>query len=151
MAAAKAKRITLREITENTLWPVLKLKVTESQKRFVATNAVSIAQAHFSKNAWFRAIYAGKTPIGFVMLHLDKQKPEYYLWRFMIDQKHQKKGYGTRAMRQIIKFVRTLPGAKELFLSHGPGKGNPGPFYTKLGFVHTGRWHEGERVMRLAL
>jgi diamine N-acetyltransferase len=151
MTAAKTKRITLREITEDTLRPVLQLNVAESQKRFVATNAVSVAQAHFSKNAWFRAIYAGKTPVGFVMLYIDRKEPAYAVWRFMIDRKHQKKRYGTRAMRQVIKFVKTLPGAKELCLSHCPGKGNPGAFYMKLGFLHTGEWSEGERVMKLAL
>ena len=151
MPAMKTKRITLREITENTLWPMLQLDVAAGQRKMVATNALSIAQAHFSKNAWFRAIYAGKTPVGFVMLYLDKKKRAYELWRFMIDKRYQKKGYGTRAMRQVIKFVKTHPGAKELSLSHVPGKGNPGAFYKKLGFQHTGEWNEGEKVMKLTL
>jgi diamine N-acetyltransferase len=43
--------VSLREITEDTLWPVLKLSDTlsDTQKRMVAPNADSIAQAHFSK------------------------------------------------------------------------------------------------------
>jgi len=151
MTAPKTKRITLREITENTLRPVLQLEVTGGQKKMVAPNSVSIAQAHFSKNAWFRAIYAGKTPVGFVMLYIDRKKREYDVWRFMIDRRHQRKGYGTRAMRQIIKFVKTLPRARELHLSHAPVRGNPAPFYKKLGFIHTGEWNEGERVMKLTL
>jgi diamine N-acetyltransferase len=69
----------------------------------------------------------------------------------MIDRRYQGKGYGTRAMRQIIRFVKALPGAKELCLSHTPVRGNPGPFYKKLGFIHTGEWNEGERVIKLAL
>ena len=62
--------ITLKEITEETLRSVLELEVSKDQKKFVAPNAVSIAQAHFSKNAWFRAIYANDTPVGFVMLYV---------------------------------------------------------------------------------
>jgi diamine N-acetyltransferase len=52
--------VTLREITHETLGAILKLKVAPSQESFVASNAVSIAQAHFQpETAWFRGIYAG--------------------------------------------------------------------------------------------
>jgi len=143
--------VTLREITEETLRSVLQLEVSEDQKQFVASNAVSIAQAHFSKHAWFRAIYADDTPVGFVMLYLDEEKLEYDVWCFMIDQNHQGKGYGRQAMSQIIKFVRTLPDAKELYLSYLPEEGNPLPFYRKMGFEETGEWEGKEKVMKLIL
>jgi diamine N-acetyltransferase len=42
------EQITLQEITEDTLKSILDLKVAKDQERFVAPNAVSIAQAHFS-------------------------------------------------------------------------------------------------------
>jgi diamine N-acetyltransferase len=134
--------ITLREITEETVLSVLQLEVLQDQKKFVAPNAVSIAQAHFSKNAWFRAIYANDTPVGFVMLYVDEDKPEYDVWRFMVDKDHQGKGFGREAMLQVIEHVRGLPGAKELYLSYVPGEGNPAPFYRKLGFNETGEWDD---------
>jgi diamine N-acetyltransferase len=112
---------------------------------------VSIAQAYFSKKAWFRAIYANDTPVGFVMLYIDQDKPEYDVWRFMIDKAHQGKGYGREAMRPVIEHVRGLPGAKELYLSYMPGEGNPAPFYRKLGFKETGEWDDDEKVMKLIL
>lgn len=37
------------------------------QRNAVADNALSIAQAHISENAWMRAIYLGDTPIGLIM------------------------------------------------------------------------------------
>ena len=43
----------------------------------MANNAVSLAQAHFTPEAWYRAIYAGETPVGFMMLDDDPAKPEY--------------------------------------------------------------------------
>ena len=43
--------VTLRQVTENTLFDVLDLKVAPAQESFVAPNAVSIAEAHFSKHA----------------------------------------------------------------------------------------------------
>ncbi|MCY4353780.1 MAG: hypothetical protein OXC09_03205 [Truepera sp.] len=59
-------KVTLREITADTLGSILNLSVSEDQERFVASNARSIAQAHFSEHAWFRAIYASEEPVGFV-------------------------------------------------------------------------------------
>ena len=117
----------------------------------MAPNAVSIAQAYFSKQAWFRAIYANDTPVGFVMLYVDEDKPEYDVWRFMVDKAYQGKGYGREAMLQVVEHVRSLPGAKELYLSYVPSQGNPGSFYRKLGFKETGEWDEDEKVMKLTL
>jgi diamine N-acetyltransferase len=150
MSASDAK-VTLREITGETLGEILKLKVSEEQKRFVAPNAVSIAQAHFSEQAWFRAIYADDVPVGFVMLYLDQDEPLYGVWRLMVDEGHQRKGYGRQAILQVIEYAKSLPKAKELFVSYEPGEGNPSPFYEKLGFVDTGEWMGEEKVMKLTL
>lgn len=151
MAPRKKLPVVLREITAETLRPVLKLSVSEEQKKFVADNAVSISQAYFCKQAWFRTISVGEKPVGFVMLYIDRKKADYDVWRFMIDQRYQKKGYGTAAMQQIIEFVKGLPRARALYLSHSPGRGNPAPFYKRFGFVHTGKMNEGEKVMKLDL
>lgn len=60
--------VTLREITADTVLAVVRLSVAESQQRFVAPNAVSLAQALFSPQAWYRAIHADDEIAGFVML-----------------------------------------------------------------------------------
>jgi diamine N-acetyltransferase len=138
--------VMLKEITEETLSSILRLEVFDDQKQFVASNAVSIAQAHFSKTAWFRAVYADDAPVGFVMLHVDRDKPEYWIWRFMINKEHQRKGYGHQAMQLVIEHVKSLPNAEELYLSYVPQDGSAAPFYAKCGFVETGEIEDGERV-----
>jgi diamine N-acetyltransferase len=143
--------ITLKEITGETCWPIFNLEVDDSQTRMVAPNAHSIAEASFSDQAWFRGIYLDDQPVGFVMLAIDKEKPEYFLWRLMIDKNNQRKGYGFQAMEQVIDFVRELPHAKELKTSYVPSEGGPAPFYYKLGFKETGEMLEGEKVLVLVL
>ena len=142
--------ITLKEITKETLWPIMKLQVAEDQRKFVAPNAFSIAEAYFSKEAWFRAIYADDQPVGFLMLYADLEKPEYFLWRLMIAVDHQGKGYGYQAMELLIDHVKTLPGANELLTSYVPGEGDPSRFYYKLGFIETGEVEDDENVLKLA-
>ena len=141
--------VTLREITKETVRSIIDLKVAPEQEDFVAPNSVSIAQAHFDDKAWFRAIYADETPVGFVMLFDDSEKPFYYLWRYMIDAKYQGRGYGRLALNLLIDYVKTRPGAKELLVTYVPGEGSPEKFYEKLGFVNTGVEHDGEMEMKL--
>ncbi|MCU0281102.1 MAG: GNAT family N-acetyltransferase [Acidimicrobiia bacterium] len=143
--------VTLREVTADTVRAVCRLQVGPGQERFVAANAVSIAQAYFEPKAWFRAIYAAEDPVGFVMLYDDPEKPEYYLWRLMIAAEHQRKGYGREALRLLVEHVRSRPGARELLTSAVPGEGSPRPFYESVGFVATGEVDDGEEVLRLAL
>ena len=145
------ENITLREITSETVWSIMKLNVAENQKNFVAPNANSIAEAYFSKEAWFQAVYAGEEPVGFVMLYADEKKPEYFLWRLMIASEYQGKGYGYQAMVLVIDHVKGLPDAKELLTSYVPGDSNPSPFYYKLGFEETGEWDDGEKILKLVL
>lgn len=143
--------LTLREITEGSLSEILKLEVLDNQKAFVAPNSVSIAQAHYSKTAWFRGIYHDETPVGFVMLDLDESKPDYFLWRLMIDKSHQHKEYGKLAMEMVIDYVSTLPNAKELLTSCVPGENSPEVFYSHMGFKFTGDMIENEKVYCYAL
>ena len=144
--------IELREVNLENLRAVLHLKVAPEQERFVASNAVSIAQAYYHRdNAWFRAIYDGDTPVGFVMLDDKPQVPSYTLWRLMIDSRHQRKGYGRRALDLVFAHVRSRPGGTMLYTSCVDTPGGPGPFYEGLGFTFTGEMDEGERVMRRPL
>ena len=144
-------QVTLREITAETVRAICKLDVRPDQKSYVADNAVSIAQAHFEPRAWFRAVYAGEVPVGFVMLSENPEKGEYFLWRFMIAAEHQRSGYGKRALDLVVERVRGLPGAGELISSYVPGEEGPRDFYLRYGFVETGEIEGDEHVIRLGL
>lgn len=143
--------VTLREVTQDTVRAICNLQVAEDQRGYVAPNAVSIAQAYFEPCAWFRAVYADDDPVGFVMLHDEPEKQEYYLWRFMIDAGHQGRGFGKRALDLVVDYVRERPGAGALLSSFVPGDAGPGGFYLRYGFVETGEVDEGEVVIRLDL
>ena len=109
-------------------------------------------QAYFARErAGFCAIYADDTPVGFLMLENDPQKPEYFLWRLMVDAKYQGMGFGFKGMDLLVAHVKTRPGAVELKRCCVPGEGSPGPFYSKVGFVEIGEIIEDERVMSLKL
>ncbi len=143
--------VTLREVTGETVRATFVLGVAPGQEGFVAANAISIAEAYFEPKAWFRAIYADEEPVGFVMLYDDPATPEYFLWRLMIDGRHQGRGYGRRALDLLVDYVRTRPAAAEVRSSYVPGEAGPGEFYRRYGFEETGELNHGQHVIRLAL
>lgn len=152
-------QVTLREITEDNSQAVVALRTTPAQERFVSTVAYSLREAerHPNENPWLRAIYAGEQPVGFVMVAWDfvPEPPHsdgpFFLWKLLIDHQHQGKGYGKRAVEQIIDLIR-VAGGTELITSYVEGEGNPFGFYTKLGFVPRGDLDpEGEIMLRRQL
>ena len=149
--------VSLREITADTVRLITSLSVGPDQQRFVASNAVSLAQALFSEEAWYRAIYAGESPAGFVMLYDESLRvllpptPEVVLWRLMIDTRFQGQGIGRLALQQVIDHVRSKGLFSSLVTSYIPGPGCPERFYLRAGFKHTGKIDDGELVLELPL
>jgi diamine N-acetyltransferase len=152
-----SETVSLREITPENDAAVRALTVAPGQELFVASVSESLDQAALSPEAhpWYRAIYAGDQPVGFVMLSLNVPpgNPEYpwrnYLWRLLIDARYQRHGFGRAAMALVIEVVQGNPGATDLFTSVYPG--GPTPFYRSLGFEPTGEWFDDEEVYRFAL
>jgi diamine N-acetyltransferase len=144
-------QVSLREVTAETVRAVCALEVAPGQRAFVAPNAVSIAEAHFAPDAWFRAIHAGEDLVGCLMLSAPPNARVVWLWRFMIAAPFQGKGYGSAALALVLEHARRLPGAELLKLCYVPEPAGPAPFYRRLGFAETGEMEEHEVVMQLAL
>ena len=143
--------ITLREITAATVRMICALETREEQKRFVAPNALSIAQAYFEPRAIFRALYADEVPVGFVMWKPADDPEVAYLWRFMIHHNHQKKGHAKQAITQLIDLLRDA-GYQRVQTSVVLGGSGPLDFYRSIGFVETGATLvNGERVLARSL
>ena len=99
---------------------------------------------------WMRAIYAGDTPVGFLMTSEAPDRGDYFLWRLMIDARFQGNGYGEQAVKLLIERIRRTPDAKCLVTSHLKGDGDAGGLYEKLGFSYTGEVMGGaDFVMRM--
>jgi diamine N-acetyltransferase len=150
-------RVSLREITAGTVRQITKLSVAPEQQRFVASNAVSLAEALFNEEAWYRAIYVDDAPAGFVMLYdesLRSSPPDSLqigLWRFMIDCGFQGRGIGSAALEQVIAHVQSKGLFESLLVSYIPGPGCSERFYLRAGFRHTGKMDGDEIVLELPL
>ncbi|MBO4872043.1 MAG: GNAT family N-acetyltransferase [Lachnospiraceae bacterium] len=147
-------KIRLVPIDDRNREAVLALAVRGDQP-FVAPNDVSLRQAA-QKNAERPgaarpfAICADGAPVGFCMFYFapEEKDPEkrYWLWRFMIDQNEQGKGYGQAALAEIVRYFKEN-GADRLYLSTEPENERGLHIYHKAGFRKTGVIRDDEAVL----
>ncbi len=147
--------VRLVEVTRASVRAVCRLDAGDGGSS-VAPNAVSIAEAHFCPQAWFRAIEVDGQLAGFLMLYdpslgTAPEETDFSLWRLMVDARFQGRGIGSRAVELLVDHVRTRPDARELYLSHVAGNQDAARLYQRLGFRYTGVEDEGELMMVRAL
>jgi diamine N-acetyltransferase len=75
----------------------------------------------------------------------------YYLWRLLVDERLQGRGYGAATIDAVVAYLRTRPGADVLWTSCTAGPGSPQAFYLRYGFTLTGEVKWGEDLLRLDL
>lgn len=159
--------IHLEKVNRKNVWEITKLRVSESQKGFVAANDVSIVEAYITITANGFAfpfgIYDGEIPIGFIMIGYDVDdywdnapyiaRGNYNLWRLMIDQKYQKKGFGREAIALGLNFVKSFPCGKAEYcwLSYEPDNEVARKLYHSFGFTETGDMDGNEIIAILKL
>lgn len=141
----------LKPITKDNWLKAISLRVREDQTKFVAPNAVSLAQLNFLENFHAKGIYHEETMVGFTLYGIDEDDHEYWIYRIMIDQKYQGKGYGKRAISLVIEDIKKIKEArhKSITLSYEPTNVHAKRVYEKMGFNEVeGLIINGEQVSR---
>ena len=87
--------------------------------------------------------------VGFVMMSYYAEKNLYDIWRFMIDERFQNKGYGKAALQLSIEYLCKEFNVKEIFLSFEPNNAVAEKLYSNAGFRRTGEMDGNEIIMRL--
>lgn len=142
--------IHLEKITRENLDAVLEMKIKEEQRTFVSTAAVSLAKAYVYRDTAFPfAVYDDETPVGFIMLGYYETRNQYTLWQFFIDEKHQGRGCGRRALELGIAYLKENRGAREIFTGVLPENAAARGLYRSVGFAETGLAENGMLEMRL--
>jgi diamine N-acetyltransferase len=148
------KKISLKDVTADNWEAVVDLELDPDQEDLVASNLYSVAESHYDPDARPRAVYAGKRVVGFLMYDVQPTKGksrEASIYRFMIDRKHQGKGYGRAALSKVLDEIRAIPGVKRVSIGYMPENSVAGPFYASFGFKEVGRDRDGEVIAKLKL
>jgi len=142
-------QLSFQSITAKNWQACTKLELKPNQKDFIPSNLYSIAEAQFYPNANSKAIYADKELVGYVLYGQDLETKAWRLFRLMIDQSQQGKGYGKKAVQLVIK---SLPkSAKSLSLSYNPANQAAAKLYKSLGFEEQSINKKGNKEALLSL
>lgn len=147
--------IALRPVDDRNRTACEALSVTSDQRQYIAGNADSLKEAE--ENAEVArpfAIFADGRMVGFTMFAFDEENedPEdkYWLWRFMIDEREQGKGYGKLALAEIIRYFRDHR-ADSITLSTKESNTGALHLYHQFGFSENGEMNGDEIVLKLRL
>ncbi len=142
---------------------VLTLRRGSGQERYLGSMEShfedAVTDAHACPRMW--SVHDGDQLVGFVMISDgiplatlaadDDIVGPYFLWRLLIDERFQGRGYGAATIDAVVAYLRTRPGAEVLMTSCKAGPGSPQPFYLHYGFALTGEVKWGEDLLRLDL
>ena len=149
--------IEMKLVDESSFQAVLDLKISEADERarFVAPNVRSLADAWLYRengDVFPMAIYWNELVVGFLLLEIDKDEAEYFIWRIMIGQQYQGRGYGRKAVEVLIKKAQMDSTCNHIVAGYVVGNEKMKRLLTSLGFQETGFIKENNEVaMRLDL
>jgi RimJ/RimL family protein N-acetyltransferase len=147
--------VALAPVTSETVRDYLALETHRSQERFVPPMSRSFAQALYPPTKHGHrlvprpyGITADGVPVGFCMFAEATPASPPYLWRFLVDRRHQRRGIGHRALTELVDLL-TREGAHSLVLGWNEGPGSPRRFYEGFGFRATGEVFQDETLAQL--
>ena len=148
--------VHLEELNKYNVWDVIELTVKKEQESFIAGNEWSLVHAYVGNKTegavYPFGIFDDDKAVGFLMIAYDygevcndPDAPEisqknYFLWRLMIDEEEQGKGYGRKAVELALEFVKTFPHGKAdyCWLCYDKNNEIARKLYLSMGFQEIG-------------
>ena len=131
--------VKLVELNAENWYECCMLEVSENQKEFIESNAISIAQSKYEPTLRPYAIYFKEKVVGFLMYNsVLEELNGYWIYRIMIDKNYQGKGIGKKATSLMISEIAKLPKAKKVIVGYRPENVGAHYLYASLGFIDNG-------------
>jgi len=143
--------ISLRPVNHDNWRDIAKLKVSETQREFVAEPCYYLALCCYGNDWRPLAICLEEQVIGFMMWSIDPTDGSCWLGGILVDQGMQRHGYGRQAVQAAITMLRGEYGHRNFALSYQPANLVAKNLYNRLGFTEMNEWEDGEIVARLPL
>ena len=146
--------VKIRPITEENFLDAFRLALAPGQEEVVSHPIRSLAQAYVYRDQCQPfGIYAADHMVGYVMVIYDQDVPEYDIWHMMIDKEEQGRGYGSKALDEVLDYIRTKPFGDSNRIALTCNKNQPiaRRLYEKKGFRATGNEDGDELELALTL
>jgi len=143
--------VTLKDVNKDNWRDCIALSLRKDQEENVASNLATIAESKFEKHYILKAVYKDNLVVGFVAYCRDDE-PEiqnlYWIFRFMISEQFQNKGYGSKAIELVLEEIRSS-GCNTIRTMHKPKNTIAANIYNKFGFKDIGVLDDGDILLEL--
>ncbi|RIK40940.1 MAG: hypothetical protein DCC58_13200 [Chloroflexi bacterium] len=135
-----ASAVELRPLTADNWEAAVNLRVADDQSALLESNAVSIAESRFHPWMLPLALYHEEEMVGFTMFsqYPDPREGHHWVHRFMIDRRHQGRGFGRAGMRAVVQYMAAIPGCDEIWIGYDRDNRAAARLYRAVGFRETG-------------
>ena len=133
--------ISLVKIDESNIVKAKKLEVFENQKSFLDSAAGIIKRAEIYKNlnSHLFGIANEETLVGLALVKDFEEEPfAYDLQQFMIDKNFQGRGYGTKALKLILEYLKKEGRFESVEICVKKEDFSAIKLYEKVGFKNSG-------------
>jgi len=151
ISESNQEQVSLRPVSRDNWRNVANLRVSETQREFVAEPSYYLALCCYGNDWQPLAICLDEKIIGFMMWAIDPADGSCWLGGIFVDQSMQKRGYGKQAIQAAIRMLNGKYGLRDFALSYQPANLIAKRLYSKLGFIETDEWEDDEIVARLSL
>ena len=131
---------------------MIDLEITKEQEKFVALPAEAIAASKFYDYYVNRGIYLGDKPVGFIQYYpnYDDGKPnEIFIDQLLVDISLQGKGYGSEAIKLVLKEIKQLDGINSVSICYVEGHDVMKKFFEQFSFNVVEQDEFDETIMEL--
>lgn len=145
--------IKLTPLSKDNWLKCIDLKLSKAQSQFVASNLETIAESKFQDHYELRAIEDKGNAVGMLAFCPEVDEPvpgQFWLFRLMVDERHQGKGYGKKAVEMCIDEMK-LHGATSIRTMCKPANLVARNCYEKLGFNVIGNLDDGDLLFELKI
>lgn len=142
--------VVLREINKEIWMDAMNLVLRLEQGGLVAPNFYRIPEFKAEPSFMQLAIYNAENElVGFSMYGLDPDDGNWWIYRLMIDERYQRRGYGKAALDAVINEMSKIPGCSEIFVGYRPDNNVAAAMFHSFGFHRTGQMLQGEFIAKL--
>lgn len=115
-------------------------------EKWITSNAYSLLQCVYDAEWDCRILMDGENAVGFVFYGHWPEEDQYMLCRYMIDVRHQNRGYGKAFLPLVVEQIRSQFGCKDVYTSVADENLHAKHLYTSFGFERTEELDGEERV-----
>lgn len=141
--------VILKEITKENWAECINLSLKLEQGGLVAPNSYRFEEFKAEPTFVQVGIYHKDVMVGYAMYGVDPDDGHYWIFRLMIDEAHQRKGFAKAGLALIIQRLRAMPDCDAIYVGYRPENFVASALYGSFNFARTGQMLCGEYICKL--